>query len=229
MRKNTIAAAVSAVIFTVAPLATLGYEQGDWIVRVGAVLVEPDESGSALFANGSAVAGTGLGVGNDVQLGLTVSYMLSDNIGIELLAATPFTHDVSAKGLGGLGVPDGTKIASVEHLPPTLSLQYYFMAAASALQPYAGIGVTYFLVLDESLTGGAEAALGASNLEVDDTIGLAFELGVDYRINDRWLINAAVWKIDVDTKVSLDSAIGRVTTDLDIDPWTYMVSVGYKF
>ena len=73
MTKNTIAAAVSAVILTAAPLTTLGHNQGDWIVRTGAIVVEPDESSSALRADGVAVAGTGLGLGNDTQLGLTVS------------------------------------------------------------------------------------------------------------------------------------------------------------
>lgn len=229
MRKNTIAAAVSAVILATAPFTALSHEQGDWIVRTGAIVVEPDESSSALSADGAAVPGTGLGLGNDTQLGLTVSYMLTNNVGIELLAATPFKHNVTSKGLGGLGVADGSKIASVEHLPPTLSLQYYFMGAKSAFQPYAGVGINYFLVLDESLTSGAKTALGASSLEVDDSIGIAFELGADYQINDKWLINAAIWRIDIDTKVSLDTAIGHVTADLDVDPWSYMLSVGYKF
>lgn len=58
---------------------------------------------------------------NDTQLGLTFTYMATDNIGVELLAATPFRHKV------GLG-PTGTT-ATVRQLPPTLMAQYYFLTA----------------------------------------------------------------------------------------------------
>ena len=48
--------------------------------------------------------------------------MLCDNIGLEVLAATPFSHDIDATGsIAGLG-----KIAEVKQLPPTVSLQYHF-------------------------------------------------------------------------------------------------------
>ena len=229
MKKIAMTSAISAAILSSLSMPALAHEQGDWIVRGGIALVEPDESSSSLKADGTSLSNTGLGVGNDTQLGITATYMLSDRIGIELLASTPFDHNVTAKGLSGLGVPDGTKIATVEHLPPTLSVQYFFMDSASALQPYAGIGLNYFLILDEDLTSGAESALGASNLNVDHSIGLAFQLGADYALNKNWLVNASIWNIDISTDVSLDTALGEVKADLDIDPWVYMVSVGYKY
>ena len=36
---------------------------------------------------------------SDTQLGLNFAYMVTDKVGIELLAATPFSHDVGVKGL----------------------------------------------------------------------------------------------------------------------------------
>ena len=35
------------------------------------------------------------------QLGLNFAYMLTSNIGLELLAASPFSHDVGVKGMPG--------------------------------------------------------------------------------------------------------------------------------
>ncbi len=60
----------------------------------------------------------GFDVSNNTQLGLTFTYMATDNIGIELLAATPFRHKI--------GTGDTGDIATVRHLPPTLMAQWYF-------------------------------------------------------------------------------------------------------
>lgn len=217
-------------ILAALPITVSAYEAGDWIVRGGAASVNPDESSSRINVGGSPVADTGVGVDNDTQVGLTLTYMVSSRVGVELLASTPFEHDVTLQGNGlSAYAPAGTTIASVEHLPPTLSLQYFFMPANSAWQPYAGVGINYWLVLDEELSSDAENALGASDLDVDDSAGLSLQLGMDYQLNDRWLLNAAVWKIDISTEASFDTAVGAVDVDIDVDPWVYMLSVGYRF
>lgn len=212
--------AASIALFT---LTAQAHKEGDWIVRAGAALVEPDESSSALDTQAAGkLAGTGVGVDTGSALGLTVAYMLSDSIGIELLAATPFEHDLSAQGvIGDLG--------SVQHLPPTLSVQYYFMQG-SAIRPYVGVGLNYTTFFSEDVSSSAKSALGASNLDLDDSVGLAAQLGVDWQLDDKWLLNAAVWRIDIDTDATLDTtAVGRVKVDVDIDPWVYMIGLGYKF
>ena len=65
---------------------------------------------------------------SDTQVGVTLTYMLTDQFGVELLAASPFTHKVSTKGLG--------EVAEVSHLPPSLMAQYYFGQANSKIRPY---------------------------------------------------------------------------------------------
>lgn len=208
------------------------YEAGDWIVRGGAAVVEPDESSSNVSIGSTAIDDTKLGVSNDTQLGLTITYMWTDHIGVELLASTPFEHDVTLQGQGlSPTVPAGTKIATVKHLPPTLSLQYFFLDSKSVIQPYAGVGVNYWLVMDEDLSSDAENALGARSLDVDNSVGLALQLGVDFNLNEHWLVNAAIWNIDIETEASFysEAVSSEVSADIDIDPWVYMVSVGYRF
>ena len=205
------------------------YEAGDWVVRAGYAAVDPRESSSDLKVAGTKAAGTGVGVDSGKALGITASYMITPHIGIELLAATPFQHDITTKGLGGLGVPDGTKLGSAKQLPPTLSAQYYILDPSSVFQPYLGLGLNYTTFFSEDLSSDAENSLGASNLQLDDSWGLAAEAGFDYRVGDRWLLNAAVWKIDIKSDASLNTALGKVKTTVTIDPWVYMIGVGYKF
>ena len=205
----------------------VAYEAGDIILRAGIASVQPDESSSALYVNGSAIAGTSAGVGNDEQLGLTGTYMLTSNVGLGLLAATPFEHDITARGLGS-----PINAGSAKHLPPTLTLQYFPMDASSALQPYVGIGVNYTAFFDEDVDSDLEAALGESggDLDLDDSIGLALEAGLDYAISEHWVLNAAVWYIDLETSAEFKFDSGtRVKADVYIDPWVYMLGVGFKF
>ncbi|MDR1662772.1 MAG: hypothetical protein LBR95_10215 [Azoarcus sp.] len=42
-------------------------------------------------------------------------------------------------------------------------------------------------------------------------------------------MNAAVWKIDINTKATADSGLGKVKVDVGIDPWVYFFGIGYKF
>jgi outer membrane protein len=58
---------------------------------------------------------------------------------------------------------------------------------------------------------------------------LALEAGIDYSLNENWLINVAVWRLDLDTDAVIDSPAGQVTVDVEIDPWVYMLGLGYKF
>lgn len=205
------------------------YEQGDWVVRAGYAAVDPRDNSGDLKLKGNPLNGTGAGVDSDSALGLSISYMVSSTIGIEILAATPFKHAITSKGLSGFGVPDGARLGETKQLPPTISAQYYFASAESAWQPYAGIGINYTSFFDEKLSLAAKEQLGASHLKLKDSWGLALELGMDWRINERWLLNAAIWRMDIDSDASLDTALGKVKTHVNIDPWVYMLGVGYKF
>lgn len=224
MKKLSIAVAAVAAALN---LSAHAYEPGDFILRAGAATVAPDDDSGAININGvGAVGGTGVGVDNNTQLGITGTYIFAPHWGIELLAATPFEHDVSAKGLGGFGVND---IGTVKHLPPTLSVQYYFAEAGAAFQPYVGLGINYTIFFDESLSSEAKTNLGASGLDLDDSVGIAGEIGFDYAFDQHWRLNVSVWKIDLDTTATLNTALGKAKVDVDIDPWVYMAGIAYRF
>jgi len=51
-------------------------------------------------------------------------------------------------------------------------------------------------------------------------------------INDKWMINAQARYIDINTKatVNYNNVPGtRAKVNVDVDPFVYMVGIGYKF
>lgn len=220
--------AVLAGTLLMGATAAMAYQPGDFIVRAGAANVDPNDDSDALALNGNAATwpGSEAEVDDDTQLGITLTYMIKEHWGIGLLAATPFDHDIKAD----LG--NGTKLdaGSTKHLPPTVTLQYFPMAADSKFQPYIGAGINYTNFFDEDVDSELEGVLGHGSLELDDSWGYAFQIGADYQINEHWLVNASIWYLDIDTDAKFKFDSGDVIkADVDIDPMVYMVGVGYKF
>lgn len=225
MRTFSSALALTAALGLAAPASA--HEAGDWLVRFGSSMVDPKSDNGELDM--SAVNLGTLGVDVDDQIGVTFNftYMYTANVGIELLAALPYEHDIMVEGLPGTA-------ATVTHLPPTLSLQYHFMPD-SAFQPYAGLGLNLTWFTDTSKEAGLRAAddlLGVTtDLDVDSTsFGFAAQLGFDYIINDTWFLNFDVRYIDISTEATLIVDGANFTkTDVDVDPMVYGIHLGYRF
>jgi outer membrane protein len=219
---------VSALLL-LAPTGAISHEAGDIIVRVGAASVRPEEESSTISTTATgALASTSVDANNNTQLGLNLVYMISDNFGIEVLAATPFEHDLTAAGLDLYGF-NTTDLGSSKQLPPTVTAQYYFGSAQSSVRPYIGIGVNYTTFFSKDLSRDAKTELAANSLDLDDSFGLAARAGVDFILSNNWILNASLWKINIETDASFDSALGKVKVGADLNPWVYMVSLGYKF
>ncbi len=219
-------------LFTICvALPAVAHESGSWIVRGGPAMVAPNTDSDVIDVAG-IVTLPGVEVDDNTQLGLTGTYMFSDHIGLELLAATPFKHDIE---VDGIGLPAG----DTKHLPPTLTLQYFPLQSDSRFQPYFGIGLNTTIFFEEDVSNELNLALDGivglppgtvdADLSLDQSWGFAAEVGADYMINDHWLINASVWYIDIDTEAKISTAIADVKFDVEINPWVYMVSVGYRF
>lgn len=225
MNKTALTASLFAL--AISPLYTHAYDAGDIIVRAGAITVDPNEDSSGVKSSLGNLGGSAA-VESDTELGLNFAYMMTDHIGIELLAAT-FNHDVGVHGLQGNLAGLNGDLGNVKHLPPTLSLIYYPLNKNYTVQPYVGIGVNYTAFYDSDTSSSAESK-GFSNLDLDNSWGMAAQVGVDYMIDDHWMLNGQLRYIDIDTNAHVDLAgVGDLKLNVDIDPWVYMVGLGYKF
>lgn len=210
-----------------APLSVQAHEKGDFLVRVGLAHVAPDASSSELVLDGGAVAGSEADVGSNTQLGLNFTYMLTDNWAIDVLASTPFTHDITAEtGALGLGNIDA---GETKHLPPTVSLVYFFADSGKKFQPYVGLGFNDTTFFDEKVDSELEGVLGDGSLDLEDSFGLAVQAGFGYELSENLFLNAGVFWIDIDTETEFKFDSNRIKADVDIDPLVYMLTLGWKF
>lgn len=194
-----------AALMASAAAPALAQEKGDILLGLGLGWVEPTQ-------NSNTLAGQ-IDVDGNLRPTITGEYFIADRIGIELLAAWPFQHDVNLQGAG--------TVAEVKHLPPTLSLQYHFVNA-SKVTPFIGAGINYTYFFDETGTG----ALAGQNVELDDSWGLALHAGLDYAITDRSALRVDVRYIDIETDVEVGGVdIGKVK----IDPWVFNLAYVLKF
>ncbi|OZG69802.1 outer membrane protein OmpW [Hahella sp. CCB-MM4] len=225
-RKFNLGLSALTIGLVLASGSVMAYEKGDFVVRGGLAMVDPNDDSSELSLNGTGLADTSVSVDDDTQLGLTLTYMFMDKVGVTLLGATPFKHTVTAKGV----TADDLKTAEVKHLPPTVTVQYFPLDAQSAFQPYVGVGLNYTKFFQEELTSDFKDVLGDGKIKLDDSFGYALQLGADYKLSSNIVLNAAIWSIDIDTTATIDLDSGsQIKTDVDIDPMVYMVGVGYQF
>jgi len=223
MKKTLLTIALLSSLSTVA----VANQAGDILVRAGATMVSPDSAKSAVFLGGNDST-MSLSVDDNTQLGLNLVYFFDSNWAIELLAATPFTHDVTIHDPNAVLGVDGVKLAEVTQLPPTLSALYYF-DTGTALKPYVGVGINYTHFFKEEFES-APKSLGLSNLQLDGSFGYAVQIGTDYEIDKNWSVNVSARYIDISTEATFDVAgdsIGKAT--VDVDPMVYSVMLGYKF
>lgn len=178
-------------------------QAGDWFVRAGAWTVSPK-------SNNSAVAN----VDDGYSMGFNATYMFTDRFAVEVLASLPFSHDITLAA-------DGSKVGETRHLPPTFTAQYYF-PVSETVRVYGGVGVNWTIFFEEETTG----ALTGSKLELEDSVGLALQLGADFDIAENWFANVDVRYVDIETDAKLD---GADLTTVKIDPWVVGLNLGWRF
>jgi len=216
--KTQISIALLTSLLALSPAAHANFS-----VNVGAINVNPDNSSSAI----NEAPTLGLKGDSDTQLGITIDYAFNDKWVLELIAATPFSHDVN--GAGGLA---GNKIADIKQLPPSLVAQYHFLDTSYALRPFVGVGINYTAFFDEQPSQALKTTLGTDDVEVklDDSFGFVAQVGANYKIDKNWGLHAMVSLIDIDTDATVyANGAKALTSTVELDPVVAMFGVRYSF
>jgi len=198
-------------------LPAIAQAQEGWIFRARVIDIAPDASSSQILDTGTTVD-----VDSAWTLEVDLTYMFSENVGLELIAATA-NHDLTTKG-GALG---GADAGSVWVLPPTLTLQYFF--GTGDIRPYIGAGINYTVFYGYDLSADL-ANLGITDVTFSNSFGFDGDIGIDFYFGDKWLINADIKYIQISTDARLK--VGSETLDtiaVDVDPWVFGIGAGIRF
>lgn len=195
---------------------------GDVLVRARAILVAPNESSGGVLP---AFPAETVKVNNAATAELDVTYMATDNIGFELIAATTKHRASGVTGTTG-AIGD---LLSTWVLPPTLTAQYH-LNPAGKVRPYVGAGINYTVFYNTKPSAALEAAVGPTRVGMSDSVGWAAQAGVDVDIAPNVFLNADVKYIDIRSTAYLTTtAAGLQTVRVKLNPLVFGVGIGTRF
>jgi outer membrane protein len=184
-----------------------------WQVRLRVVTIVPNEIAVI------DVIGGDVDISTAVIPELDFTYFFTENWSAELILGTT-KHDVKAVSTAAGDI----ELGSVWLLPPTLTMQYHF--ATEGFRPYLGAGLNYTIFF------GAKEGPTADNVSYDNSVGFAFQAGLDYDLNEKWFLNLDAKYITLSTDVTVDAttALGStVGAAVDINPLVIGFGVGMRF
>jgi outer membrane protein len=212
---------VTATLLGLSSLAS-AQSAGTWMARVGVTTIAPQVTSGDLSP--PAFTGTKSNVLSATQLSGGITYMLTDNVSLDVPLALPFKHDLEGAGaIQGVG-----KIGEVKSLPLTAVVQYRFLEANAKFRPYVGLGATYAKFYHAQGTATLSALTGGTptTLSVQSKMAATSELGATFAIDDKWFVNGFVSKTFLKNTTTLSTG---QTLAMTLDPLAYGVCVGYKF
>jgi len=209
--------AAGAAMFAVVPAQA---EAGDWIVRLRAIVVAPNEKTGTVQPS---FATSHTSVNDSVAPELDFTYMWTKHVGTELILATTKHHVSGRDALAPVG-----RLASTWVLPPTLTLQYHFTPEAH-VRPYVGAGLNYTIFYNEKASSALNAAIGQTKVHLSDSAGYALQTGVDVDLSPKIFLNFDAKYIDIDTRARLTTGALINRERVHLDPFVFGVGLGTRF
>lgn len=214
-----IASSHECGLFSTCSSTQIGLGQGDFVVRLSALGIIPQDRDSKVWLNGSAIPGR-VKTTNQVMPELTIEYFFTDNISIDLIAAST-RHEVAAEG-----TPFGKiDIGSAWALPPTLTFAWHFRPR-KRFNPYVGVGVTLAWFHNLAPAGGL-----VKKLNVGVTGGPSVNIGFDYQLVGNWFFNMDAKQMFIRMHAwANDRGSGAFIKAHDsLDPTTVAAGIEYRF
>lgn len=186
---------------------------------------------------------------------LAIERALTDDWSVEFVLGTPPKHDVKlrvdnpqidatnvspsvAQGAATAGLKsklaaqNGQVVATVRQWAPTVFFNYKFLESSSAFRPFVGIGinVTRFKARTTAAGDTLYADGAKPEISLSDSIGPAVQLGMQYKLDQNWSINASVATARVDNKMTIVTKSGlRQESSFRFNPTVYTATLGYSF
>ncbi|SMC70123.1 OmpW/AlkL family protein [Polynucleobacter kasalickyi] len=242
-RKSTIA----AIAVTALGVSSQAFAQkaGDIVGYVGGALIVPKASLGPLTTTSASVpvtagvtaslSGATAAIDPSSTITLGALYMWTDNIATELTIGIPpkMTVDVGTPAPTATA-PTHPAAATAKVMNPSLVAKYLFNAPKDTLRPYVGLGVTYtsFSSVTPNTSDATVNVLAGTSASMSASWAPIFNVGAIYNIDEKWSVNASVSYVPLKTDVTFVGNAGvpiTTTGTLTLNPWDFVVRLGYKF
>jgi outer membrane protein len=169
--------------------------------------------------------GGNLDVGDATTLELSYVHKFDDHWGFAFLFGIPPKIDTKGEGtLQPLG-----RISTVTVNTPTFLAQYYFTPYQN-FQPYIGLGINFTNFSDANASPSLNEALGGpTSIKLQNSVGVAGQIGVRYPLSEHWAIDAHLVAADVRSRETSTTGYITRSTTIDFNPIVYSVGVQYSF
>ena len=206
-----------ALLFLVAASGPALAQSPEWRVGGRALYVA-----SATTSDELGDTGLTLDMKSGFGLDFEASVMFSQRFGAEFsIGATAHRLDLTG---GECCDVDGGRV----WLVPLTAIAQYHVQVYGQWDPYIGLGITYIAPIYKLSTDLSDA--GIEELDIEGGAGLAAQVGLNYRLDNRWYVNLDLRYLDVslEARVSTDEADLPPVT-LDIKPFVIGLGVGYRY
>lgn len=199
-------------------------QSGDWRVTASAGWLQrtgESNAGDEIPPPGSAALETDFEGG--AGLGAALSYFVSDNLAIEA-RATAVRSDLTLFIRTASDAVVGLELGEFNLYPLAAALQYH-VPTSKRLRPFVGIGAGYLIVGDVE----RETEFGIERIEFDNSVGLIVNGGFNYRISDRWYLNADARYAPIETTSTAALAGSDDVEELTIEPLIVSAGLSWSF
>lgn len=195
------------------------------LVRAGATTITPNVDSGWLTA--PSLAATTVSVGASTRMTGGITYMVSDNLAVDVPLGLGFQHDISGDG----AILGAGKIGDVKALPVTALAQWRFMDAKSTFRPYVGAGLTYAAFYGAKSTSTLTAITGGTpanptTLAVNSKWTMSVQLGASVQLGGGWFVDANYVYTPLSTRTTLSTG---QTLDAKLNPSAVSFAIGMKF
>ncbi|NDP61634.1 OmpW family outer membrane protein [Polaromonas sp.] len=203
-------------------------------IKLGISNVQPHSSASD-FSGPFTPSGISLEVRDKTTPFFSYTRELSDQWDVELALGFPPKHDIALKVSnpalpGSAQALSGQVGATIRQVAPTLFVNYKFLEKTSVLRPFVGAGINYTR-FDKTHSTAAGDALngGPTSISLEDSVGLALQAGVAWRLSNEWSVSASLATARVTSKITTNTLGIERHADITFKPRVFTVAVGYSF
>ena len=203
-------------------------------LKLGIMQVQPQSSTSD-FSGAFTPSGISLEVLNKSTAFFSYTRELDERWNVELSLGVPPTHDIALKVnnptlTGSVQALNGQIGAQVRQVAATVFVNYKFLDASNALRPFVGAGINYTR-FDKTRSNVAGNALngGATSISLEDSVGLALQAGLVWRLDSQWSVSAALATAQVQSKITTHTLGITRNADIKFRPQVFVVAAGYSF